>query len=174
MSAAIRGGLFHPNCKDSTSTYYEGITTLKKATDEDIDDMKRREALEQQKSYFENQAKKNARIARYSLDAGNKRMYRHRAEESRKKADIIGKRLENEVAKSEKSGIIKSLDVDDYNLMVLGTGIEDEVNSCIVSSIKKQEKANKFIISEISVRKIPKNNHGTPVLQIEPLPNGLL
>lgn len=28
LSEAISGGLFHPRCKDSTSTYYEGITSL--------------------------------------------------------------------------------------------------------------------------------------------------
>lgn len=85
LSEAISGGLFHPRCKDSTSTYYEGITTLKPATDDEINDMKRQEALEQQKSYYENQAKKCERIAKYSLDNENKQIYLSRAKAWRKK-----------------------------------------------------------------------------------------
>lgn len=85
LSEAISGGLFHPRCKDSTSTYYEGITTLKPATEDEINDMKRQEALEQQKSYCENQAKKCERIAKYSLDNENKQIYLSRAKAWRKK-----------------------------------------------------------------------------------------
>ena len=73
LSEAIKSGLFHPNCKDSTSTYYEGITTLQPVTEEEQAEMERREQLEQRQSYYENQAKKNRRIAEYSLDADNKR-----------------------------------------------------------------------------------------------------
>ena len=71
LSEAISNGLFHPRCKDSTSTYYEGITTLKKATAEEINDMKRQEVLEQQKSHAENESKKYGRIAKDSLDEYN-------------------------------------------------------------------------------------------------------
>lgn len=93
LSEAISGGLFHPRCKDSTSTYYEGITTLKPATEDEIDDMKRQEALEQQKSYYENQAKKCERISKYSLDSDNKRAYAKRAEVWQDKAEKVNKFL---------------------------------------------------------------------------------
>lgn len=92
LSEAISGGLFHPRCKDSTSTYYEGITTLKPATADEIDDMKRQEALEQQKSYYENQAKKCERISKYSLDSDNKRAYAKRAEEWQEKAEDVSEK----------------------------------------------------------------------------------
>lgn len=45
LSTAIEGGLFHPRCKDSTSTYYEGITTLKPVSAEEMAEMDRREKL---------------------------------------------------------------------------------------------------------------------------------
>lgn len=93
LSEAISGGLFHPRCKDSTSTYYEGITTLKPATADEIDDMKRQEALEQQKSYYENQAKKCERISKYSLDSDNKQAYAKRAEVWQDKAERSDKVL---------------------------------------------------------------------------------
>ena len=95
--------MFHPNCKDSTSTYYEGITTLQPVTEEEQAEMERREQLEQRQSYYENQAKKNRRIAEYSLDADNKRTYSHRAEVFEQKAQNAEKALAN----SGESGIIK-------------------------------------------------------------------
>lgn len=106
LSEAISGGLFHPRCKDSTSTYYEGITTLKPATEDEIDDMKRQEALEQQKSYYENQAKKCGRISEYSLDSDNKRAYAKRAEVWQEKAEKTAEKLDETVAKSTESGTI--------------------------------------------------------------------
>lgn len=111
LSEAISGGLFHPRCKDSTSTYYEGITTLKPATADEINNMKRQEALEQQKSYCENQAEKCGRISEYSLDSDNKRAYAKRAEVWQKKAENAAEKLNEIVAKSEKSVIMKSRDV---------------------------------------------------------------
>ena len=106
LSEAISGGLFHPRCKDSTSTYYEGITTLKPATEDEINDMKRQEALEQQKSYFKNQSKKCGRISKYSLDSDNKRAYAKRAEAWQDKAEKTAEKLDETVAKSAESDII--------------------------------------------------------------------
>ena len=106
LSDAIKSGLFHPNCKDSTSTYYEGITTLQSVTKEEQAEMKRREKLEQKQSHCENEAKKNRRIADHSLDNDNKKIYSHRAEQSEKKAALAAKKLEKTVDNSGESGII--------------------------------------------------------------------
>ena len=104
LSEAIRGGLFHPRCKDSTSTYFEGITTLKPMTEEEMEEMDRREKEEARQAYHEREAEKNQRIADNSLDPDNKKAYAHRAEEHRKKAAQIA---EKPVANSGESGIIK-------------------------------------------------------------------
>ena len=106
LSEAIKSGLFHPNCKDSTSTYYEGITTLQPVTEEEQAEMERREQLEAKESYYKNEAKKNRRIAEYSLDADNKRTYSHRAEVFEQKAQNAEKALAN----SGESGIINLFD----------------------------------------------------------------
>ena len=106
LSEAIKNGLFHPRCKDSTSTYYEGITTLKPVTPEEMAEMDKQEKLEQQKSYYQNQANKNQRVADYSFDEDNKRIYQYRANQSQKKADEIEKKLDETVAKSTESGTI--------------------------------------------------------------------
>lgn len=108
LSDAIKGGLFHPRCKDSTSTYYEGITTLKLVSKEEMAEMDRRRELEAQKNYYDNQAGKNQRIADHSLDKDNQRAYQSRADVCKKKADEIGEKIAESLAKSDGSGIINA------------------------------------------------------------------
>lgn len=81
LSNAIAGGLFHPRCKDSTSTYYEGITTLSPVTAEEMAEMDRREQLEAQQQYAERQAQRFDRRAKYSLDKDNRRVAQARSNE---------------------------------------------------------------------------------------------
>ena len=78
------------------------------------------------------------------------------------------------VAKSTKKSIIKSLDIDDFELVTYGKNIAPEVSKVIVDTMTKCESNGKFIISEIVAKSIPKTQDGTPVLQIEPIGNGLL
>ena len=81
--------------------------------------------------------------------------------------------LRKAVANSNDNGIIKSIDVDDYELFTYGKNIAPEVNDIILSTMKECEKDGKFVISEISTEVLPTSS-GTPVLQIEPTANGLL
>lgn len=71
-------------------------------------------------------------------------------------------------------GIIKSIDVDDFEVAVFGKGIHEDVSSAIVTKMQELEKKGKFYISEVKVDKLYGRNGATPALQIEPLPNGLL
>lgn len=140
LSDAIKGGLFHPRCKDSTSTYYEGITTLEPVSKEEMAEMDRREKLEEQHSYYENQAKKNQRIADYSLDDDNKRAYQSRAEASRQKADEIGEKLSKSLEKSDGSGIIVFDKEETVVNDVRTIGIIDiEKYKCVASDIITDE-----------------------------------
>ena len=117
LSTAIKNGLFHPRCKDSTSTYYEKITTLKPVSPEEEAEMDRRERLEEKQQYAQRQAERFDRRAEYSLDEDNKRIAQTRAdewhdranmlEEKAKKAGNVNKISSESVAKSGKSGIIK-------------------------------------------------------------------
>ena len=99
LSTAIQGGLFHPNCKDGTSTYYEGITTLKPVTAKEKEQMKRLDEAEQKKSNAEKQAEKCGRIANYSLDDGNKRIYVARAKRWKAKAEKLSVHRISELGK---------------------------------------------------------------------------
>ncbi len=80
----------------------------------------------------------------------------------------------NRVDNSGNGGIIKSIDVDDYELVTYGKGIKPEVSAVIIDTMKQCEKNGGFVISEISTDIKPTSTQGTPVLQIEPMNNGLL
>ena len=106
------------------------IMRVKPVTSDEMAEMDRREKLEQQHSYYQNQAKKNQRIADYSLDDENYRTYQYRANQSQKKADEIGKKVDETVANSGENGIIK-LGSDS-----MGLSIEiDKFTSCLVDRI---------------------------------------
>lgn len=147
LSEAIEGGLFHPRCKDSTSTYYEGITTLKPVTDDEINGMKRQEKLENKQQYCNRQAQCFDRMAKYSLDKDNKRVYSARADEWHNKAEIISKEVEKfdsksveTVAKPTDSGIItktiwKSEGEDVHSICK----IDKEIYKCVTSDIQTDE-----------------------------------
>lgn len=128
LSTAIKNGLFHPRCKDSTSTYYEGITTLGPVTPEEEAEMDRREQLETKQQYAQRQAERFDRRAEYSLDEDNKRIAQTRADEWHDRADRLeekAKKAENSlpesVAKSAESGIInkKTTTVDANNISII-------------------------------------------------------
>lgn len=99
LSNAIAGGLFHPRCKGSTSTYYEGITTLSPVTAEEMAEMDRREQLEAQQQYAQRQAQRFDRRAKYSLDNDNKRVAQARSNEWHDRADRLEEQNKNSVHK---------------------------------------------------------------------------
>ena len=131
LSEAIAGGLFHPRCKDSTSTYYEGITSLEPVSNEELAQMEERETLETKQQNAERQEKRFNRLAEYSLDKDNKQKYQHRAEVWGEKANELNKTLEETVEKPSESGIIelrsvdardKLKDIDTSNIQKLKSG----------------------------------------------------
>lgn len=89
LSTAIKNGLFHPRCKDSTSTYYEEITTLEPVSPEEEAEMDRRERLEEKQQYAQRQAERFDRRAEYSLDEDNKRIAQTRANEWHDRANTL-------------------------------------------------------------------------------------
>ena len=108
LSTAIKNGLFHPRCKDSTSTYYEEITTLEPVTPEEEAEMDRRERLEEKQQYAERQAERFDRRAEYSLDEDNKRIAQKRADEWHDKAKKAKKKSKKiDTGTSQKSDVQK-------------------------------------------------------------------
>ena len=78
MSNAIAAGLYHPRCKDSHTTYFEGISTppeKSKYTKEELNDLAEQSAEENRQQYARRQEKKFGRLANFSLDPENQRKY---------------------------------------------------------------------------------------------------
>lgn len=136
LSTAIKNGLFHPRCKDSTSTYYPELDDLDAPLSEDeIKELDRQRGIEEKQQYAQRQAERFDRRAEYSLDEDNKRIAQTRAdewhdradmlEEKAKKAGNVNKITAESVAKSGKSGIIKEKSKKPI------TPITDKAISCI-------------------------------------------
>lgn len=76
LSDAIAGGLYHPNCKDSHTTYFEGVSEdPKPMTKEEVDEANRVYKLEQKQRYNERQIRKYKRLADGSADPENIERY---------------------------------------------------------------------------------------------------
>lgn len=90
LSTAIKNGLFHPRCKDSTSTYYPELDDLDAPLSEDeIKELDRQRGIEEKQQYAQRQAERFDRRAEYSLDKDNNRIAQTRADEWHDRANIL-------------------------------------------------------------------------------------
>ena len=105
LSEAIAGGLYHPNCKDVHTTYFEGVTTPPKPmTEAEKKEAARVYNLEQQQRYNERQIRKYKRLSDGSVDPENRERYYQKLSEwqdtQRKfvkaNGDVLKRRYENE------------------------------------------------------------------------------
>lgn len=152
LSNAIAGGLFHPRCKDSTSTYYEGITTLSPVTAEEMAEMDRREQLEAQQQYVERQAQRFDRRAKYSLDEDNKRIAQTRADYWRDKALKLG-----DIKNAET--LVKQADVDGTPMTPEKvTDLRNRLGRIGVRNVNNVEKLKTPEVIEIFVKQLEKLN----------------
>ena len=129
LSTAIKNGLFHPRCKDSTSTYYPELDDLDAPlSDDEIKELDRQRGIEEKQQYAQRQAERFDRRAEYSLDKDNKRIAQTRADEWHDRANTLeekAKKAENSlpesVAKSADNGIInkKTTTVDANNISII-------------------------------------------------------
>lgn len=86
MSSAMAAGLYHPNCKDKHSTYFEGISSKPESRYyEEKPVIRERQLIENKLNHAKRQAKSYNRLAKNSLDAENQETYRARASEWRGK-----------------------------------------------------------------------------------------
>lgn len=82
ISHAIECGLYHPNCKDSHTTYFPGVSTADdKWTAKELRAIGVNYDAEQRQQYAKRQAEKYGRPAEYSLDEENKKNYKNKVEQ---------------------------------------------------------------------------------------------
>ncbi|MDO5293322.1 MAG: minor capsid protein [bacterium] len=101
MSSAIEAGLYHPRCKDSHTTYFEGITTVDEVTKKESQEMVDRYNEQAKQQYRKRQVEKYNRLSEYSLDEDNKKQYKG-------KEKVWAKQL-NAIENSGSSDIINAL-----------------------------------------------------------------
>lgn len=105
LSEAIAGGLYHPNCKDIHTTFFEGISTPPKPmTNAEKREAERVYNLEQRQRYNERQIRKYKRLSTGSIDPDNQAKYQEKLEmwqNHQKKfvkanSSVLKRRYENE------------------------------------------------------------------------------
>lgn len=117
--------------------------------------------------------------ARWALDDDELETLKERAEyfglDKTEDFDNFKKKYLKAVETSAKSSMIKSIDIDDMEILAYGKDISKDVVQIIHDVIKPYERKGDFYISEVFIGSIPKNSDGgTPALQIETLSHGLL
>lgn len=83
ISAAIASGLYHPRCRDSHTTYIEGVNTPPdgKYTREELNNLAEKNARRERQQYAERQEKKYNRLSQFSLDPENQKKYEQKQKE---------------------------------------------------------------------------------------------
>ena len=82
LSMAVKGGMFHPNCRNGCSTYYEGINQEpKEPTEEQKAEMIHRYDLMQQQRLCERNIRKYKRLENGCLDADDVTRYAGKKQE---------------------------------------------------------------------------------------------
>lgn len=111
MSSAMAAGLYHPNCKDKHSTYFEGISSKPESRYyEEKPVIKERQLIENKLNHAKRQAKSYNRLAKNSLDADNQETYRARATEWRGKV----KQYREQLNSFEEAHGLELKDVEKY------------------------------------------------------------
>lgn len=114
MSTAIAKGLYHPRCKDSHTTYFEGITTPpKQMTQDDVDKAADRYREEQQQKYNERMVQKYKALKNGSLDPDNIIKYDAKLKEWENKLKGIDKSGDNVIIKA-RDGAGRAADYEKY------------------------------------------------------------
>lgn len=112
MSTAIAAGLYHPRCKDSHTTYFEGINTkgapyTKKEKRQVIEDYNQEQKINQAKR----QAEQQQRMADMMLDNKDKKLHENRAEKWKSQYDDLkSHNKENDLEDFNISSIKKTID----------------------------------------------------------------
>lgn len=141
MSSAMAAGLYHPNCKDKHSTYFEGISSKPESRYyEEKPVIKERQLIENKLNHAKRQAKSYNRLAKNSLDAENQETYRARASEWRGKVKGYREQLNS----FEESHGLELKDVEKYTKEEYNYLEED-----YSEALKKFGKINKSQVEKI-------------------------
>lgn len=133
LSTAIKNGLFHPRCKDSTSTHYPELDDLSgPLSDDELAELDRQRGLEVQQQHAEKQAERFDRRAKYSLDEDNKKFAKARADEWHDRADKLAEQKEDYIHKISDSESITKKEKSEITAEKANTDVENSENGGII------------------------------------------
>lgn len=133
LSTAIKNGLFHPRCKDSTSTHYPELYDLSgPLSDDELAELDRQRGLEVQQQHAEKQAERFDRRAKYSLDEDNKKFAKARADEWHDRADKLAEQKEDYIHKISDSESITKKEKSEITAEKANTDVENSENGGII------------------------------------------
>lgn len=115
MSKAIEHGLYHPNCKDSHTTYFKELDDEPevKYSKKELEEMLKKTDIENKLNHSISQEEKYKRLAKYSLSDENKKLHKARASKWEEKKEKSNKVLDEILIKEPDKGIIKYKVVDE-------------------------------------------------------------
>lgn len=92
LSEAVKGGMFHPNCKNGISGYYAGISNEpKKTTEEEAEKMQDNYMLEQRQRQCERNIRNYARLSAGSVDPDDIAKYKAKEKQWRREYNRLVK-----------------------------------------------------------------------------------
>lgn len=138
LSEAIKGGLYHPNCKDIHSTYFEGISEPPKPpSDAEIKESQKQYQAEQKKQYIQRNIDKYRRLEKGSVEPENKSKYGALRKQWTERKNSV-----NTVDNYGESGIINYARVDDlfnYNAdEIINITPQDILDDLLTSKIGRK------------------------------------
>lgn len=170
ISSAIAAGLYHPRCRDSHTTYFEGISTPPdgKFTKKELNDLAEKNRKEVQRQYAERQTEKYGRLAEYSLDSENKKMYEIRGQQW--EDSIQAKTIEEAQQEAKELGV-KYVSYDGLSL-----DMANELNAALKTLPKENRPAfvgDSNALERYRGAKLPRKNSQFYGVHIDVPPTGL-
>ena len=168
MSSAMAAGLYHPNCKDKHSTYFEGISSKPESRYyEEKPVIKERQLIENKLNHAKRQAKSYNRLAKNSLDAENQETYRARATEWSGKVKEYREQLNafEESHGFELKDVLKQARKHDFKVNITPQAIE-KVPLVNIPALSDVENRNIQLMHKQLLEDAMKNNHSNEVAYI--------
>lgn len=146
LSSAIAGGLYHPNCKDIHTTYFEGVSTppepLTKAEEQKAAEVY---GLEQRQRYNERQIRRYKRLSEWTNDPQERQKYSARLSGWQKlnadfvetHGDVLKRRREREVARDLRPRVPAPPELP------VGTGVDKSGESGIIEMTRRKDGAHR-------------------------------
>lgn len=146
MSTAVAAGLYHPNCKDSHTTYFKGISTADdRWTQKELEAIGEDYRKEQHQQYAERQVEKYGRLAKSALDKENQKRY---AAKSKNWEQIYLKLEDTTDEWSKKSREELYLDEKSLSIRTKETAVIYDSKGKYLFTKRGNEKSVEFTLSE--------------------------